>query len=211
MRPLTRRLLTVAALSATLGATLAGCDKKAAVTADDMSLGNANAKVTVVEYASTACPHCARWNADVFPAFKAKYIDTGRVHYVARESLTGDPRLAAAGFLIARCAGKDKYFQVVDALYRAQERIYQSGDIRGELQGVAQAAGMNEAQFNACVNDEKALKALNDRVERTSKEDKITGTPTFIINGKKAGGDDGGEQTLEQLSTLIDQAEAAAK
>lgn len=211
MRPLTRRLLTVAALSATLGMTLAGCDKKAAVTADDMSLGNANAKVTVVEYASTACPHCARWNADVFPAFKAKYIDTGRVHYVARESLTGDPRLAAAGFLIARCAGKDKYFQVVDALYRAQERIYQSGDIRGELQGVALAAGLNEAQFNACVNDEKALKALNDRVERQGKEDKITGTPTFIVNGKKAGGDDGGEQTLEQLDAMITAAEAAAK
>ncbi|MBO9558172.1 MAG: DsbA family protein [Caulobacter sp.] len=211
MRPLTRRLLTVAALSATLGMTLAGCDKKQAASADDMTLGNANAKVTVVEYASTACPHCARWNADVFPAFKTKYIDTGRVHYVARESLTGDPRLAAAGFLIARCAGKDKYFQVVDALYRAQERIYQSGDIRGELQGVALAAGLNEAQFNACVNDEKALKALNDRIERQGKEDKITGTPTFIINGKKVHGDDGGEASLAELDAAIAQAEAAAK
>jgi len=211
MRPLTRRLLTAVALSATLGVALAGCDKKQAVTAEDMSLGKADAKVTVVEYASVACPHCAKWNNEVFPAFKAKYIDTGRVHYVSRESLTGDPRLAAAGYLIARCAGKDKYFQVVDALYRAQERIYTSGDIRGELQGIAQAAGLNEQQFTACVNDEKALKELNDRVERTAKADNITGTPTFIINGKKAGGDDGGEQTLAQLDALIAEAEAAAK
>jgi len=211
MRPLTRRLLTAVALSATLGVALAGCDKKQAVTAEDMSLGKADAKVTVVEYASVACPHCAKWNNEVFPAFKAKYIDTGRVHYVSRESLTGDPRLAAAGYLIARCAGKDKYFQVVDALYRAQERIYTSGDILGELQGIAQAVGLNEQQFTACVNDEKALKELNDRVERTAKADNITGTPTFIINGKKVGGDDGGEQTLAQLDALIAEAEAAAK
>jgi len=211
MRPLTRRLLTAVALTASLGVALTGCDKKSAATADDMTLGDPKAKVTVVEYASVACPHCARWNNDVFPAFKAKYIDTGRVHYVAREALTGEPRLAAAGFLVARCAGKDKYFQVVDALYRAQERIFTSGDIRGELQGVALAAGMNEAQFNACVSDEKALQTLNERIERTSKEDRITGTPTFIINGKKAGGDDGGEQSLAQLDAAIAAAEAAAK
>ena len=211
MRSLTRRLLTAVALTATLGVALAGCDKKVTATADDMSLGNPKAKVTVVEYASVACPHCARWNSDVFPAFKAKYIDTGKINYIARESLTGEPRLAAAGFLVARCAGKDKYFQVVEALYRAQQRIFESGDVRGELQSIAQAAGMNEAQFNACVSDEKAIKALNDRIEDTNKKDSITGTPTFIINGKKAGGDDGGEQSLAQLDAAITEAEAAAK
>ena len=211
MRPLTRRLLTAVALTASLGVALAGCDKKDAATADDMTLGNPKAKITVVEYASVACPHCARWNADVFPAFKAKYIDSGKINYVARESLTGEPRLAAAGFMVARCAGKDKYFQVVDALYRAQERIYNSGDIRGELQSIAQAAGLNEAQFNACVNDEKALKTLNDRIERTSKQDQITGTPTFIVNGKKVGGEDGGEQPLTALDAAIAAAEAGAK
>jgi protein-disulfide isomerase len=211
MRPLTRRLLTAVALTASLGVALAGCDKKTAATADDMTLGNPDAKITVVEYASVACPHCARWNNDVFPAFKAKYIDSGKIHYVARESLTGEPRLAAAGFMVARCAGKDKYFQVVDALYRAQERIFTSGDLRGELQGIAAAAGLNEAQFNACVTDEKALKTLNDRIERTNKQDAITGTPTFIVNGKKVGGDDGGEQSLAQLDAAIAAAEAGAK
>ena len=211
MRPLTRRLLTAVALTASLGVALTGCDKKSGATADDMTLGNPNAKVTVVEYASVACSHCARWNNDVFPAFKAKYIDTGKINYVAREALTGEPRLAAAGFLVARCAGKDKYFQVVDALYRAQERIYTSGDIRGELQGIALAAGLNEAQFNTCVSDEKALEKLNERIERTGKADHISGTPTFIINGKKVHGDDGGEASLAELDAAIAAAEAGAK
>src|SRR4051812_3841113 len=101
MRPLTRRLLTAVALTASLGVALAGCDKKDAATADDMSLGNPNAKVTVIEYASASCSHCARWNNDVFPAFKAKYIDTNKVNYVYREFLTPPEQVAAASFLMA--------------------------------------------------------------------------------------------------------------
>src|ERR1700744_5268888 len=122
----TRRLFVIALAILSL----AGCNKIAAmtgsqgaVTADDMSLGNPNAKVTVIEYASVACPHCARFNNDVFPAFKAKYIDTGKIHYVFREMLVGgdaEMQMAAAGFLMARCAGKDKYFSVVDAIFHGQ-------------------------------------------------------------------------------------------
>src|SRR5271170_7604643 len=103
--------IVIAALS------LAACDKlfhkTSTVTADDMSLGNPTAKVTVIEYASASCPHCARFNNDVFPAFKTKYIDSGRIHYVFREFLTPPVEVAAAGFLTARCAGKDKYFSVL--------------------------------------------------------------------------------------------------
>ncbi len=76
---------------------------------------------------------------------------------------------------------------------------------------VAQSAGMDEAQFTSCVTNEKDLKALNDRVEKYQADAKITGTPTFIINGKKAGGDDGGEQSMAQLDAAIAEAEAAAK
>src|SRR5579871_3142309 len=79
---------------------------------DDMTLGSPKAKVTVIEYASASCPHCARFNNEVFPAFKAKYVDTGRVFYVFREFLTEPASLAAAAFLTARCAGKGKYFGV---------------------------------------------------------------------------------------------------
>ncbi|PIB90439.1 DsbA family protein [Caulobacter sp. FWC2] len=205
MRPLTRRLLTAVALTASLGA-LAACGPTGTkVTADDMTLGSAAAKVTVVEYASVACPHCAKWNADVFPAFKTKYIDTGKVKYVARPALTGEPTLANAGDMLARCAGKDKYFQVTDAIYHAQASIFQTGDIRGELLTIAQAVGMSEDQFNACLTDEKAAKSA-ERIEKSMKADKIEGTPTFIVNGKKVGGESGGEVTLAQLDAAIAEA-----
>lgn len=205
MRPLTRRLLTAVALTASLGALTACGPAGTKVTADDMTQGNPAAKVTVVEYASVACPHCATWNAEVFPAFKAKYIDTGKVNYVAREALTGEPRLANAGAMLARCAGKDKYFQVTDAIYNAQASIFQTGDIRGELLAIAQAAGMSEDQFNACLTDEKAAKSA-ERIEKQMKADKIEGTPTFIVNGKKVGPDGGGEVTLAQLDAAIAEA-----
>ena len=212
MRPLTRRLLTAVALSASVAVALSGCGKKGETTnADDMTLGNPKAKVTVVEYASASCIHCGRWNNEVFPAFKTKYIDTGRVNYVYREFLTEPVQVASASFLMARCAGKDKYFSVLDSVYRSQEEMFTTGDYRGVLLRVAQSAGMNEAQFTACVTDEKALKALNDRVTKYQADAKITGTPTFVINGKKAGGDDGGEQSMAQLDAAIAAAEAAAK
>jgi len=201
-----RSLLTRATLVVALAASLAACGPKGAkVTAEDMTLGNPNAKVTVIEYASVACPHCAKWNEEVFPAFKAKYIDTGKINYVAREALTGEPTLANAGAMLARCAGKDKYFQVTDALYHAQKNIFQTGDIRGELLTIAQAAGMSEAQFNTCLSDENAAKSA-ERIEKQMKADKIQGTPTFIVNGKKVGSEEGGEATLAQLDAAIAEA-----
>lgn len=201
-----RSLITRVTLVAALAASLAACGPKGAkVTAEDMTMGNPNAKVTVIEYASVACPHCAKWNEEVFPAFKAKYIDTGKVNYVAREALTGEPTLANAGAMLARCAGKDKYFQVTDALYHAQASIFQTGDIRGELLTIARAAGMSEDQFNSCLSDENAAKSAQ-RLEQQMKADKIQGTPTFIVNGKKVGGEEGGEATLAQLDAAIAEA-----
>jgi protein-disulfide isomerase len=207
MRSQTRRLLTAVALTASVAVALAGCDKKTTASADDMSLGNPAAKVTVVEYASASCSHCARWNNDVFPAFKAKYIDTNKVNYVYREFLTPPVQVAAASFLLARCAGKDKYFQVVDSVYRSQEEMFTTGDFRGVLLRIGQSAGMDEAQFNACVTNEDSLKALNARVEKYQKEANITGTPTFMVIGKKVGGEDGGEVSLAQLDAAIAEAE----
>ena len=198
MGAISRRLMLVAVAALSLAA----CNKggSGAVSGDDMTMGNPKAKVTVVEYASVACPHCARFNNDVFPAFKKKYIDTGLVHYVAREALTGEPTVAAAGFLLARCAGKDKYFLVTDAIYRAQDQIFQSGDVHGVLLHVAQSAGMSEDQMNKCITDETALKALQDRVDKYFKQDGIDSTPTFIVNGKKL---KPGEISLAELDAAI--------
>ncbi len=192
--------------------TLAACNKSAsgggAVSDDDMSMGSPTAKVTLVEYASVACPHCAEFNNTVFPAFKAKYIDTGKVRYVAREALTGDPSIAAAGFLTARCAGKDNYFKVVDAIYHGQEEMARTGDPHAVLLNIARSVGMTDAQFDACIKDEKALAALQARWDRYVKEDKVDSTPTFVVNGKML---QPGEKTLAQLDAAVAEAEAAPK
>ena len=195
---LSRRLLIAAAIASL---SLAGCNKGGAgASAGDMSLGPADAKVQVLEYASASCSHCARFNNTVFPAFKAKYIDTGKVHYTLKEFLTPPEEVAAAGFLMARCAGKDKYFTVLDAIYKNQAEMFQTQDYRGVLLRIAQSAGMTEDQFNKCVSDPDALKALNARVQKAINDDKISGTPTFVVNGKQVAT---GEVTLAQLDAAI--------
>jgi protein-disulfide isomerase len=200
---LSRRFLIAAA--ATAGLLLSGCHKggTSGPAQGDMSMGPADAKVKVVEYASASCAHCARFNNTVFPAFKGKYIDTGKVNYTLKEFLTPPEEVAAAGFLLARCAGKDKYFTVLDAIYKNQAEMFQTGDFRGVLLRIAQSAGMTEDQFNKCVSDPEALKALNARVQKAVTEDKITGTPTFFVNGKKVAE---GEVTMAQLDAAIAEA-----
>jgi protein-disulfide isomerase len=196
MRAISRRL----AVAALVALSLAACQKSGGAAASgDMALGNPNAKVTVIEYASASCPHCARFNNEIFPEFRKKYVDTGKVHYVFREFLTPPVEVAAAGFLLSRCAGKDKYFDVLDAIYRGQEQMFTSGDYRGTLLRIAQSFGMSEDQFTKCITDEKALKALNERVQSAMDKDKIQATPTFVINGKKFEG----EQSMAQLDAAI--------
>jgi protein-disulfide isomerase len=201
-----RHIAAVAALA--VGLALAGCNQagaKGGPADGDMTLGNMKAKVQLVEYASASCVHCATFNNEVFPAFKAKYIDTGKVGYTLKEFLTPPAEVAAAGFLISRCAGKDKYFTVLDSVYKNQQEMFTTGDFRGVLLRIAQSAGMTEPQFNACVSDEKALTALQSRVDRAVKQDKISSTPTFVMNGKKIAE---GEISLQQLDTAY---AAAAK
>jgi protein-disulfide isomerase len=168
----------------------------------DMAMGNPKAPVTIVEYASVGCPHCAVWARQVFPALKAKYIDTGKARFVLREMLTGNSEMAAAGFLTARCAGPAKYFQVVEGVYAAQEKLEQEGP--GPLRAIAKSAGLNDAQFDACLGDASALAALQARSNLAAEVDKINGTPTFVTNGRKYDG----EQSLADLDTAIAAASA---
>lgn len=172
-----------------LALSLAACQQKAAppVSADEMSLGNPQAKVTVTEYASVGCPFCARFNNEEFPTFKKDYVDTGKVRYVFREMLVGggpELSLGAAGFLLARCAGKDKYFTVVDDTFHAQDDIYKSGDMKTALLKIAKENGLDEQQFNDCVSSNDSLVALNTRSEKASAAG-VDSTPTFYVNGKK--------------------------
>jgi protein-disulfide isomerase len=198
-----RAMLKTVAVALAAASLLSACAKGGAgagLSDDDMTLGKADAPVTVIEYASDTCSHCARFDKDVFPAFKAKYIDTGKVHYVFREFLTAPENVAASGFLLARCAGKDKYFQVVEAIFRSQEEMFATGDFRTPLLRIAKSVGMTDAQFNACVSDEKALAALQTRVDKAINEAKVSGTPTFFVNGKQIAE---GEVTMTQFDNAI--------
>ena len=208
MRALARRTFIAAAVAASALA-LAACNGggNAKSAEGDIVLGNANAPVTVVEYASITCGHCAAWNQQVWPEFKAKYVDTGKVKFVFREFLTPPVEVAAAGFLVARCAGDDKYHEVVEAMFRGQQEMFESGDPRGVLLRVAQSAGMSEEQFNTCVTDEEGLKALQARVETATKDMNVQGTPTFFVNDKMVAS---GAVSLEALSAEIDPLLAAS-
>ncbi|RAK62160.1 DsbA family protein [Phenylobacterium kunshanense] len=205
MSNLTRRLVMVAA-AAGAALALAGCNNAGgggSVSADAMTMGDPKAPVKMEEFASTTCSHCGKFAVEVFPAFKAKYIDTGKVQYTFHEFITPPEAVAVAGFLTARCAGKDKYFSVIDALFHSQEEMFRTGDARGTLLKVAQSAGMTEEQFNACVSDEAANKALAERVEKAQRERNITSTPTFFFNGKKV---KEGEMTMEELDAAVAEA-----
>ena len=162
-----------------------------------MSLGSPSAPVTVVEYASVGCPHCAVWANHVFPDFRSKYIDTGKVRFEFHEMLTGNPALAAAGFLTARCAAPNRYFQVVDDVFAQQDDIGRGGI--EVLEKIGEHAGLTREQFNACLQSPDALKTLNERTLDDAKAHNVNGTPTFFVNGQRLDG----EQSLEALDAAI--------
>ena len=121
----------------------------------------------MVEYASVILPDLRRV-VDLMPAFKAKYVEPGKVRYIYRPMMTGNPAVATAGHLLAQCAGKDKFFKVIDAVMRSQDEMNQGGapeqyvNARPVLLGIAQSAGLSEDQFNTCVTNAKGIQALSN-------------------------------------------------
>jgi protein-disulfide isomerase len=196
-----------AALGLALAAlALNACGGKGSASAEgDMALGAAEgAKVTVVEYASPTCIHCAMWQKNTWPAFKAKYVDTSKVRYVFRELPTPPVDIASAGVLLARCAGPDKYFDVIHELL-ANQAEWQTGAItpRASLVKTAGSFGINEAQFTACITDDKATAALAKRVDAAVAAG-INGTPTFVVNGKTVAYTGGEGPPIALLEAAID-------
>lgn len=176
-------MLGMRRLNFVIGALLLAATGLGAAAPDDIWLGNPRAKVTVVEYASLSCSHCADFNNNVFPAFKTKYIDTGKVHYVYREFLTEPPEVAMAAALVARCAGPKRYFQVTDSFFRGQAEMYRTGDARVALIRAGKAGGLTEKAVEACITSKANQAAMQSRLKRNI-EAGIPGTPAFVINGK---------------------------
>ena len=210
---ITRRAFT-AALSLTGLAALAGlsplhlirvasaqsaADVAKPVSLPDMALGPADAKVTITEFASMTCPHCAAFNAETFPKIKAAYIDTGKVRYIFRE-FPLDIK-AAAGSMLARCIAKDdagKYFAVIDMLFR-QQNEWVLKNTTETLIRIGKQAGLSQQQVEQCLKDQALLDKVAADQKYANEVLKVNSTPTFFINGEMVKG----EQTFEEFDKRI--------
>ncbi len=154
----------------------------------DIVMGSADARYTIVEYASMTCPHCAQFTTEVLPELKTKYIDSGKARYILREFPLDN--LAAAAFMLARCSGEDRYYPMVDAMFETQESWAVPGaDGKERLLQIARQAGMSKEQFDKCLADQDLFKKIVET--RTIANDKfqVDSTPTFFVNGKRLKGD----------------------
>jgi protein-disulfide isomerase len=163
----------------------------------DKVLGKEDAKVTIVEYASMTCPHCAHFAETTFPELKTKYIDSGKVRFIFRE-FPFDPR-AEAGFMLARCAG-DNYFPMVDVLFKQQQTWAAAENVKDAMFQLSKLAGFTQESFNACLTDQALLEQVRAVQKRGADEFKVDSTPTFFINGKTYKG----ALSIEEMSAIID-------
>jgi protein-disulfide isomerase len=163
----------------------------------DVVLGAEHAPVTIIEYASMTCSHCAHFSQHTFHELKKRYIDTGKVRFIMRE-FPLDP-LAAAGFMLARCAGKTKYMAMVDTLFEKQEDWVVQKPL-APLKEIAKQAGIPEHEFERCLANQKLLDSIQAVRDRASSKLGVNSTPTFFINGKKVNGD----QSIEDFAKIID-------
>lgn len=149
---------------------------------EDKILGADDAPVTIVEYASVTCPHCATFHRDTYPTLKSKYIDNGQVRLIFREFPTQPQAVAIAGFMLARCSD-DKYFPLLDAIFNQQES-WAKDPYNGFLR-IARQAGFTQESFDACLKDEKLAANIQETAQRANSEFNVESTPTFFVNGKK--------------------------
>ena len=157
---------------------------KPADLADVSVLGPADAKVTVVEYGSMTCGHCANFATKVFPEFKTKYIDSGKVRFIFREFPLDN--LAAAASMLARCSGGDKTFPMIETLYEKQaDWAFTSGNPVPKLFDIVKQAGFTQESFDKCLTDQKLLDQITTARTHASDAFGVSATPTFFVNGKR--------------------------
>jgi protein-disulfide isomerase len=147
----------------------------------DRQLGPDNAPVTIVEYASTTCPHCANFHKTTFPELKKRYIDTGKVRFIFREFVLNP--LDAGAVMLARCLDKDKYFDFVDILFHKQQDWVVQKPIE-PLLAIAKQAGFTKESFEACLKNQKLLEGIEAQRNRAADKFGVKSTPTLFINGK---------------------------
>jgi protein-disulfide isomerase len=163
----------------------------------DVAQGPADAKVTIIEYASMTCSHCAAFHQGTYPELKKRYIDTGKVRYILRE-FPLDP-LATAGFMLARCDGDGKFYPIVDLLFTQQRAWAFTDKPLDALRQMMRQAGFSQEKFDSCLKDQKLYDAVNAVKNRAIDTFKVDSTPTFFINGQRHAGN----MSIDELETII--------
>ena len=163
----------------------------------DIMVGSDKAPVTIIEYASMTCPHCAHFSETTFPELQKRYIDTGKVRFTLRPFPLD--ALAAAGFMLARCAGNDKYMPMVETLF-AKQADWVVKEPLPPLKEIAKQFGFTEDSFNACLANQKVLDEIQAVRDHAVDKLGVNSTPTFFINGKKFVGD----LSMDQMAKEID-------
>ena len=166
----------------------------------DVWQGSKDAPVTIIEYASMTCSHCAHFHETTYPTLKSKYIDTGKVRFTLRE-FPFDP-IAVAGFMVARCAG-EKREAMIGLLFSQQKNWAFSDKPLQGLTALVKQTGMSQEKFDACLQDKALYANVNQVFEKASKQFKVDSTPTFFINGKKVSGALSPEELDKQLEPLL--------
>ena len=189
-------MLALAVLSAPMAAS-AQTAGPPAVTSSDRVLGRADAPVTVIEYASFVCSHCAHWHTTILPAFKTRFIDTGQVKLVFRNLPTSPAQVAARAAGIARCAVPSRFFDVASSLMTGQAAIIEGAPLAGWFDDAVAASGRTQSEIDACLADPATLNGI--RAEMTGANAAgVTGTPSFFVNGRHVA-----DPSMEGLTAAI--------
>lgn len=169
-------------------------------TVEEMQIGDPDADVTVVEYASFTCPHCRTFHETVFEELKQNYIDTGKVNFVHREVYFDRYGLWAA--MVARCGGGGRYFGIADLIYEQQEEWVQGepAEIVSNLRRIGKTAGLDDGQLDTCLGDAEKAQALVETYQANAEADEITSTPSFVIDGTKYS-----NMSYDELSSILDE------
>ena len=163
----------------------------------DVAQGPAEAKVTIHEYASLTCSHCAAFHKDTYPALKQRYIDAGKVRFVLRE-FPLDP-LATAAFMLSRCEGDAKYYPMTDLFFSQQRNWAFNEKPLDAMKQLVRQAGISNEKFEACLRDQKLYDHVNTVKNRGLETLKVNSTPTFFINGQRHAGN----MSIEEMEKVI--------
>ena len=196
--PRRRLLALVAALPVAAALPAAAQTETAPGVLGDIVLGDPGAPVTVIEYASMTCPHCADFHTDTFPALREKYIDTGKVRFILREVYFDPYGLWAS--MLARCGGEAGFYPMVEAMLKRQREWSRADDVAAELQKIGRLNGLGTEQMRACLTDQDYAQALVSDYQRNADADGISSTPSFVINGTLHSGN----IDIDRLSEIID-------